>query len=161
MIGRIQVQYDTQMIVSYLLIADIEILWAWKVGKYRLLFGMKNIDFDKFIIFSVVGIFLDKTEQNHLLTKLISFGNVILMQKWVAKDIRLIFLQPKFPPQHHQPLQKKSPTAPPSPSIWGISVFLRCHLVWQIHKFCLIDTCILISPLIFHISVLFLLQVTI
>ena len=40
---------------------------------------MKNIHFDKFIISADVGIFLDKTEQHHLVTKIMLFGDVVLI----------------------------------------------------------------------------------
>ena len=50
-----------------------------KYVDYYLKFHNKNIHFDKFIIFADVGIFSDKTEQYHLVKKIILFGNVLLI----------------------------------------------------------------------------------
>ena len=73
-------------------------------------FSIKNTHFNKFITFADFGIFLDKTEQYHLVTKITLFGNVIwfLIQNWVAKVIRLVFPQAQVLPQHPHPLKKIS-----------------------------------------------------
>ena len=40
---------------------------------------MKNIHLDKIVIFACVSIFLEKTQQHHLVTKNILFDDVILV----------------------------------------------------------------------------------
>ena len=96
---------------------------------------MKNIQFEKFVIFADVSIFLEITEQRHVVTKIMLLGDAILISDTELSSKGDILHWLIFP----SPNSLHNTSMPPSSPIWGISGFgstVRSHLAWNIHKFC-------------------------